>query len=74
MRIKKKGAIRILLLVSGSLMLIYGIFRNEVTYVFFHYLKKILKMGCFKYYLREIYGSSDVLWGRKVEEWVEKIC
>ena len=34
MRIKKKGAIRILLLVSGSLMLIYGIFRNEVTYVF----------------------------------------
>ena len=43
MRIKKKGVIRILLLVSGSLMLIYGIFRNEVTYVFFHYLKKILK-------------------------------
>ena len=34
MRIKKKGAIRILLLVSGSLMLIYGIFRNEVPYVF----------------------------------------
>ena len=34
MRIQKKGAIRILLLVSGSLMLIYGIFRNEVTYVF----------------------------------------
>ena len=34
MRIKKKEAIRILLLVSGSLMLIYGIFRNEVTYVF----------------------------------------
>ena len=31
---QKKRAIRILLLVSGSLMLIYGIFRNEVTYVF----------------------------------------
>ncbi|MEI3502675.1 MAG: CD1871A family CXXC motif-containing protein [Anaerovoracaceae bacterium] len=34
MRIEKKTAVRILLLAAGSLMLVYGIWRDEVIYVF----------------------------------------
>ncbi len=34
MRIEKNTLIRILLLTSGGLMLIYGIWRNEVIYIF----------------------------------------
>ena len=43
MRIEKKTAVRILLLAAGSLMLVYGIWRDEVIYVFNKAVKRCLE-------------------------------
>ena len=43
MRIERKTAIRILMLAAGSLMVIFGIWREEIGYVFHKAVKICLE-------------------------------